>query len=345
MPEELYAVPEQYRPNSARYTGAHLRKCGRSGIRMSALSLGFWQNFGGMEPYENGRAIARAAFDAGVTCFDLANNYGPPYGSAEENFGRMMRDDFAPHRPEMFIASKAGYDMWPGPYGQGGSRKYLLASLDASLKRMNLDYVDVFYHHCMDPETPLEETMSALVQAVRSGKAMYVGLSNYSPEQMQKALALLQADGVPCLVEQSAYNMLNRAPQDSGLLDLLAKNGVGFAAFSPLAQGMLSGKYNNGIPAGSRAAGYSKFLRPEQLTDDVLTKISALGKIAEQRGQAMAQFALSWLLQDQRVTTVIIGASKVSQLEQNLAAAQNASFTAAETQEIEAILAGSGANG
>lgn len=336
--KDLYAVPPRYAPAKERYEKMAYRRCGKSGVLMSALSLGFWQNFGHMDSYQNARAIARAAFDAGITCFDLANNYGPPYGSAEENFGRMMREDFAPYRDEMFIASKAGYDMWPGPYGNGGSRKYLLASLDQSLKRMNLDYVDVFYHHRMDPETPLEETMEALVQAVHSGRALYAGLSNYSPEKAEEAFAYLEGRGVRCLVEQSAFSMLRRDVQQSGLLALLERRGVGLAAFSPLAQGLLSGKYNDGVPEGSRAAGYFRSLEAKGIDEAALAKVRALGDIAKERGQTMAAFALTWLLQFPAVSTVIIGASRVEQLRQNLEAATAAPFSEEEMRRVETIL-------
>jgi L-glyceraldehyde 3-phosphate reductase len=334
---DIYAVPRHYLPPPERYDTMQYRRSGKSGIKMSAISLGFWHNFGDIDSYANARQVARAAFSAGINCFDLANNYGPTYGSAEENFGRMMRDDFAPYRDELFIASKAGYDMWAGPFGVGGSRKYLLASLDQSLKRMNLDYVDVFYHHCMDTETPLEESMSALVQAVRAGKALYAGISNYSPEQAKKAFALLKAEGVPCLVEQSAYNMLNRAPE-IGLFDALNEYGVGFAAYSPLAQGILSGKYNKSIPKDSRAGGYSKFLNETRLTDDVLSKIRALGDIADKRGQTMAQLALAWLLNNPFVTTVIIGASRTTQLLENIKTVKNITFSETELKRIKEVI-------
>jgi len=333
----FYSVPEHYLPPPERYDTMQYRRCGKSGVKMSAVSLGFWHNFGDMDSYANARQMARAAFNAGVNCFDLANNYGPTYGSAEENFGRMMRDDFAPYRDELFIASKAGYDMWPGPFGEGGSRKYLLASLDQSLKRMNLDYVDVFYHHCMDAETPLEESMSALAHAVRTGKTLYAGISNYSPEQARIAFDLLKAEGVPCLIEQSAYNMLSRAPE-RGLFNALNEYGVGFAAYSPLAQGMLSGKYNNGIPKDSRAGGYSKFLNLNGLTDEILSKIIALGDIADSRNQTMAQLALAWLLNNPCVTTVIVGASRVDQLLENIKSVENITFSEKEIIEIKEVI-------
>ena len=331
---DIYSVPEHYSPPPERYDSMLYRRCGGSGIKMSAVSLGFWHNFGDMDSYANARQVTRTAFSAGVNSFDLANNYGPAYGSAEENFGRMMKDDFAPFRDELFISSKAGYDMWPGPFGVGGSRKYLLASLDQSLKRMKLDYVDVFYHHCMDAQTPLEESMSALAHAVRAGKSLYAGISNYSPEQAAKAFDLLKAEGVPCLIEQSAYNMLNRDPE-GGLFGALEKYGVGFAAYSPLAQGILSGKYNKEIPKESRAGGYSKFLSSSNLTGGVLDKLRVLGEVADGRGQSMAQLALAWLLNNPLVTTVIVGASRAEQLLENIKAIERITFSREEILKIE----------
>src|ERR1700722_13539761 len=309
------------------------RRCGRSGIELPEVSLGLWQNFGDDRPMDTQRAILRRAFDLGVTHFDLANNYGPPYGSAERNFGTIMRQDLRPYRDELIISTKAGYDMWPGPYGDRGSRKYLLASLDQSLGRMGLDYVDIFYSHRFDPDTPLEETMGALDTAVRSGRALYAGISSYSPERTAQAAAILRELGTPLLIHQPSYSLLNRWIE-GGLLDVLAQEGVGCIAFSPLAQGLLTGKYANGIPDGSRAS-RDDSLSPDQLTPQTLGHIGALAKIAQARGQSLAQFALSWALRDQRMTSVVIGASSVAQLEENLAAVGRGSFTDAELAEID----------
>jgi aryl-alcohol dehydrogenase-like predicted oxidoreductase len=313
-----------------RYSRHPYRRCGRSGIMLPEVSLGLWQNFGDTKPLEDQRAILRRAFDLGVTHFDLANNYGPPYGSAEINFGRIMREDLRPYRDELIISTKAGYDMWPGPYGDHGSRKYLLASLDQSLRRMGLEYVDIFYSHRYDPDTPLEETMGALDTAVRSGKALYAGISSYSAERTLDAISLL---GRPLLIHQPSYSMLNRWIE-GGLLDVLGQEGVGCIAFSPLAQGVLTGKYLGGVPTGSRAA-LNDSLSSDQISERTLAHVRALGEIAASRGQSLAQLALSWALRDQRVTSVLIGASSVAQLEENLAAAGHASFTDDELAAID----------
>lgn len=320
-------------------TTANFRRCGRSGLKLPLLSLGLWHNFGGVDTYETGRAIVRRAFDLGITHLDLANNYGPPPGSAEETMGQLLRHDFAPYRDELIISTKAGYRMTPGPYGEWGSRKYLLASLDASLKRMGLDYVDIFYHHRPDPDTPLEETMGALAHAVRSGKALYVGVSNYNPEQTARAAQILRELGVPALIHQPCYNMFNRWIEPE-LLDVLETEGMGCIPFSPLAQGLLTNRYLAGIPDDSRAAKSHGFLKTEQVSPAVLAKITALNAIAEQRDQSLAQMALAWVLRDPRVTTALIGASKVSQLEDNFAALQALDFGSDELAAIDGILAG-----
>jgi L-glyceraldehyde 3-phosphate reductase len=309
------------------------RRVGRSGLKLPEVSLGLWQNFGDGSPLEVQRAILRRAFDLGVTHFDLANNYGPPYGSAEVNFGRIVREDFRPYRDELIISTKAGWDMWPGPYGEWGSRKYLLASLDQSLRRMGLDYVDIFYSHRFDPDTPLEETMGALDTAVKSGRALYAGISSYSPERTVEALAILRSLGTPLLIHQPSYSMLNRWIE-GGLLDVLGAEGVGCIAFSPLAQGVLTGKYLDGIPEGSRAS-LNGSLSKSQLTDQTLRHVRALAGIATARGQTLAQMAVSWTLRDARVTSALIGASSVTQLEENLAAAGKTVFTAEETTAID----------
>jgi L-glyceraldehyde 3-phosphate reductase len=309
------------------------RRCGRSGLSLPEVSLGLWQNFGDRSPLQGQRAILRRAFDLGVTHFDLANNYGPPYGSAEVNFGRIVREDFRPYRDELIISTKAGWDMWPGPYGEWGSRKYLLASLDQSLRRMGLDYVDIFYSHRFDPDTPLEETMGALDTAVKSGRALYAGISSYSPERTVDALAILRSLGTPLLIHQPSYSMLNRWIE-GGLLDVLGAEGVGCIAFSPLAQGVLTGKYLDGIPEGSRAS-LNGSLSKSQLTDQTLRHVRALAGIATARGQTLAQMAVSWTLRDARVTSALIGASSVTQLEENLAAAGKTVFTAEETTAID----------
>ena len=316
-----------------RYSKIPYRRCGRSGIMLPEVSLGLWQNFGDENPLEDQRAILRRAFDLGVTHFDLANNYGPPYGSAEINFGRLLREDFRPYRDELIISTKAGYDMWPGPYGDHGSRKYLLASLDQSLRRMGLEYVDIFYSHRFDPDTPLEETMGALDTAVRSGKALYAGISSYSAERTLDAISLLRRMGTPLLIHQPSYSMLNRWIE-GGLLDVLGREGVGCIAFSTLAQGVLTGKYLGGVPAGSRAA-QNGSLSSDQISERTLAHVRALTAIAASRGQSLAQLALSWALRDQRVTSVLIGASSVAQLEENLAAAGRDDFTEAELAAID----------
>ncbi len=318
-----------------RYDSMTYRCTGRSGLDLPAISLGLWHNFGDDVPFDRQRAILRRAFDLGVTHFDLANNYGPPYGSAETNFGRHLADDFRPYRDELVISSKAGYDMWPGPYGQGGGgRKYVLASLDQSLRRMGLDYVDIFYSHRPDPTTPLEETMGALDTAVRSGRALYVGISSYSPEDTARAAEILADLGTPLLIHQPSYSMLNRWIETEGLLDVLDDVGAGCIAFSPLAQGMLTGKYLDGIPEGSRAS-QGKSLSTELLTSEALDRIRGLNAIAEQRGQSLAQMALAWALRDSRVTTVLIGASNVGQLEQNIGALGDLDFADDELRAID----------
>ena len=316
-----------------RYDRMLYRRCGRSGLQLPAVSLGLWQNFGGDRPLESSRAILRRAFDLGVTHFDLANNYGPPYGSAEENFGRLFREDLRPYRDELVVSTKAGYDMWPGPYGDRGSRKYLLASLDQSLLRMGLDYVDIFYSHRFDPETPLEETMGALDSAVRQGKALYVGISSYSAERTKEAAAILRDFGPPLLIHQPSYSMLNRWIEDA-LLDVLGELGVGCIVFSPLAQGMLTDKYLNGIPKDSRAAQHGS-LSEELLSDAVLERVRALNEIAARRGQSLAQLAIAWTLRDARVTSALIGASSVAQLEANVAALERLDLSPEEVEEID----------
>ncbi|MGN6522218.1 MAG: L-glyceraldehyde 3-phosphate reductase [Actinomycetes bacterium] len=331
-----------YDADPSRYDDMIYRRCGRSGLQLPAISLGLWHNFGDDTPFDRQRAILRRAFDRGVTHFDLANNYGPPYGSAETNFGRHFADDFRPYRDELVISTKAGYDMWPGPYGEWGSRKYLLASLDQSLRRMGLDYVDIFYSHRFDPETPLEETMGALASAVHQGKALYAGISSYSPERTVEAAALLREMGVPLLISQPSYSMLNRWIEH-GLLDALAEVGAGCIAFSPLAQGMLTSKYLNGIPEGSRAA-QGKSLDPALLTDESLAHVRALNGMAEQRGQSLAQMALSWALRDSRVTSVLIGASSVQQLDDSLGALDNLDFSEDELRQIDEHAVDSGIN-
>jgi L-glyceraldehyde 3-phosphate reductase len=326
-----------------RYEQIPYRRCGRSGLRLPEVSLGLWQNFGDDRPLDTQREIIRRAFDLGVTHFDLANNYGPPYGTAEINFGRIMREDLRPYRDELIISTKAGWDMWPGPYGDLGSRKYLLASLDQSLARMGLDYVDIFYSHRFDPDTPLAETMGALATAVTSGKALYAGISSYSAQRTTEAAAILRQLGVPLLIHQPSYSMLNRWIEED-LLDVLEREGAGCIAFSPLAQGVLTGKYLNGIPAGSRASLSESSLEPDQLTEATLGHVRALNEIARARGQSLAQLALAWALRDQRVTSVLIGASSVAQLEENLAAAGQAAFTAAELAAIDREAVESGIN-
>jgi L-glyceraldehyde 3-phosphate reductase len=322
-----------YVPAPGRYQMLPYRRCGRSGLMLPSISLGLWQNFGGDRPMELQRPILRRAFDRGVTHFDLANNYGPPYGSAESNFGRVLATDFAGYRDQLVISTKAGWDMWPGPYGDLGSRKYLLASLDQSLGRLGVDYVDIFYHHHFDPGTPLEETMGALHSAVVQGKALYVGISSYSDRRTAEAVAILHSLGTPLLIHQPSYSMLNRWIEN-GLLDVLATDGVGCIAFSPLAQGMLTDRYLNGIPEGSRAAREGS-LTADMLSDENLARIRSLNSIAERRGQTLAQMALAWALRDPRITSVLVGASSVTQLDQNLDALKNLEFTPAELAEID----------
>ncbi|GAA3091552.1 L-glyceraldehyde 3-phosphate reductase [Streptosporangium carneum] len=332
-----------YVADEGRYDGRQpYNRVGRSGLKLPAVSLGLWHNFGDDKPFETQRAILRRAFDLGVTHFDLANNYGPPYGSAETNFGRHFRADFAGYRDELVISTKAGYDMWPGPYGEWGSRKYLLSSLDRSLERMGLDHVDIFYSHRFDPETPLEETMGALDHAVRSGKALYAGISSYSPEHTAEAARILRGMGTPLLIHQPSYSMLNRWIED-GLLDVLEEEGAGCIAFSPLAQGMLTDRYLDGVPEGSRAS-LGRFLTPEMLTEETMRHVRALNEMARGRGQSLAQMALAWALRDRRVTSVLIGASSVRQLEDSLGAVRNLSFTAEELEAIDRDAVESGVN-
>jgi L-glyceraldehyde 3-phosphate reductase len=320
-------------PAADRYDRMPYNRSGLSGLLLPAISLGLWQNFGGERPFETSRAIVRRAFDLGVTHFDLANNYGPPYGSAEETFGVLLRRDLAPYRDELVISTKAGYDMWPGPYGDWGSRKYLLASLDQSLRRMGLDYVDIFYSHRFDPETPLAETMGALDTAVRRGKALYVGISSYSARHTEEAAAILRGLGTPLLIHQPSYSMLNRWIEDE-LLDTLEAEGVGCIAFSPLAQGMLTDKYLDGVPAGSRAS-QDGSLSPNLLTEQALAKVRALGEIAARRGQTLAQMAIAWTLRDPRMTSAVVGVSSVEQLELNIGALDRADFSDDELAEID----------
>ena len=315
------------------------RRCGRSGILLPMLSLGLWHNFGDKDNFDNARKILRTAFDNGITHFDLANNYGPPYGSAEKNFGKILKEDFKGYRDELIISTKAGWDMWPGPYGNFGSRKYLIASLDQSLKRMGLDYVDIFYHHRPDPDTPLEETMGALDHIVRQGKALYVGISQYSAEETEKAEKILKEMGTPLLIHQPRYSMLERWVEN-GLLDTLEKKGIGSIAFSPLAQGLLTNKYLNGIPADSRAAIEGGYLDRSLITDELLIKIQKLNDLAKERGQSLAQMSIAWLLRDERVTSILAGVSRVSQLEDNIQALYKLDFAEEEIKKIDAILKG-----
>ena len=326
-----------YTASEQRYDKMVYRRCGRSGLKLPAISLGLWHNFGGVDVFENGRAMLRRAFDLGITHFDLANNYGPPPGSAEENFGRILKSDFAAYRDELIISTKAGWDMWPGPYGDWGSRKYLLASLDQSLKRMGLDYVDIFYSHRPDPGTPMEETMGALDQAVRSGRALYAGISSYDLQQSAEAVRILREMGTPCLVHQPMYSMFERTIEE-GLIDLLGIEGVGGIAFCPLAQGLLTDRYLDGIPEGSRASKPHGFLRKQDVDDAVLGQVRALQVVALRRGQSMAQMALAWVLRDNRMTSALIGASRVAQIEENVAALANLKFNPEDLQEIETIL-------
>ena len=323
-----------YVPNEGRYDSMVYRRCGRSGLMLPALSLGLWHNFGDITPFGVQQSLLRTAFDNGITHFDLANNYGPPYGGAEQNFGMHMDIDWHTHRDELVISTKAGYDMWKGPYGDHGSRKYLIASLDQSLKRMHLDYVDIFYHHRPDPDTPIEETMGALDSIVRSGKALYVGISNYKPEQARVAIDTLKQLGTPCLIEQPSYSMLNRWIED-GLTDVLREKGVGCICFAPLANGVLTGKYLNGIPADSRASKDPRYLKPEGITPEKLDKVARLAKIAEARGQKLSQLALSWVLRDEVVTSALIGASRPEQIVENVQAVHNTAFTNEELKAID----------
>ncbi len=326
-----------YLASPTRYDSMPYNRTGKSGLKLPAISLGWWYNFGGVDRFENMRAIARRAFDLGVTHFDLANNYGPPPGSAEENFGTLFKQDFHPYRDELIISSKAGYDMWPGPYGEWGSRKYLLASLDASLKRMGLDYVDIFYSHRPDPDTPLEETMGALDSAVRQGKALYVGISSYNPEQTRRAVQILKELGTPCLIHQPSYNLLNRWIED-GLLDMLTEEGIGCIVFSPLAQGQLTDRYLNGIPSDARASKTERvWLTPKDVEKN-LPKVKKLNELAQVRGQSLAQMAIAWTLRNPIVTSSLIGASSVRQLEDSLAALNKLKFSDAELGKIDDIL-------
>ena len=326
-----------YIPASSRYDTMQYRRCGKSGLMLPAISLGLWHNFGDITPFGTQRDILRTAFDCGITHFDLANNYGPPYGEAERNFGQHMLRDFKPHRDELVISTKAGYDMWKGPYGDWGSRKYLIASLDQSLKRMNVDYVDIFYHHRPDPNTPIEETMGALDHIVRSGKALYVGVSNYNPEQTKAAVAELRRLGTPMLIHQPSYSMLNRWVED-GLTDVLRQEGVGMIAFAPLSSGRLTGKYQTGIPADSRAGHDPRYLKPEMIDDKLRSCTAALSEIASARGQTLAQLALQWVLRDNVVTSALIGASRPQQVTENVAALSFPDLTNEELAKIEEAL-------
>ncbi|EGQ5282964.1 L-glyceraldehyde 3-phosphate reductase [Enterobacter hormaechei] len=329
-----------YQPVKNRYQTMQYRRCGQSGLKLPAISLGLWHNFGDATLLENSRQLLQRAFDLGITHFDLANNYGPPPGSAERNFGRILQEDFLPWRDELIISTKAGYTMWDGPYGDWGSRKYLISSLDQSLRRMGLEYVDIFYHHRPDPETPLRETMKALDHVVRQGKALYIGLSNYPAEVARQAIEILEDLGTPCLIHQPKYSMFERAPEE-GLLDVLQQQGVGCIPFSPLAGGQLTDRYLNGIPADSRAASGSKFLNPEQITDKKLEKVRKLNALAEKRGQKLSQMALAWILRHDAVTSVLIGASKSGQIDDAAGMLENCRFSAEELKTIDAILSSS----
>ncbi|WP_372751574.1 L-glyceraldehyde 3-phosphate reductase [Labilibaculum sp.] len=326
-----------YKASENRYDEMTYRRCGRSGLLLPAISLGLWHNFGHVDIYEEFKQIIFQAFDRGITHFDLANNYGPPAGSAEENFGKILKENLKPYRDELIISTKAGYGMWPGPYGEWGSRKYLIASLDQSLKRMGLDYVDIFYSHRPDPDTPLEETMMALDQVVRQGKALYVGISSYSADQTREASRILRELGTPCLIHQPKYSMFDRWVEN-GLLDVLEEDGIGSIAFSPLSQGLLTNKYIKGIPEGSRAANPNGFLQKDQITPEVIEKVVALNAIAEKRGQSLAQMAIAWLLKDERITSVLVGASSVNQLNQNIDSLANLHFEHSELEQIQNIL-------
>ncbi|MSR81659.1 MAG: L-glyceraldehyde 3-phosphate reductase [Candidatus Latescibacteria bacterium] len=326
-----------YEAEETRYSSMHYNRCGRSGLRLPAISLGLWHNFGGVDSGKTSRAMVLGAFDLGITHFDLANNYGPPAGSAEESFGHILSQDLKSYRDQLVVSTKAGYYMWPGPYGEWGSRKYLVSSLDQSLRRLGLDYVDIFYHHRPDPETPLEETMGALDHIVRNGKALYAGVSNYGPEQLQQAAAILKSLGTPCLIHQPAYNMFNRRPEE-GLIQALTTENIGCISFSPLAQGLLTDKYLGGIPEGSRATKPHGALKPAQITEERLAKVRALNQLALARGQTLAQLALVWVLRHPIMTSALIGASKVAQLEDAVGAVNNLSLSAEELQAIEGIL-------
>ncbi len=330
-----------YLPSEDRYDNMHYPRCGRSGLKLPVISLGLWHNWGGVDPLENGRAMLRRAFDLGITHFDLANNYGPPYGSAEESFGQIFRKDFVPYRDELVLSTKAGWDMWPGPYGDFGSRKYLIASLDQSLKRMGVDYVDVFYHHRPDPETPLEETMGALDFAVRSGRALYVGISQYDAERTREACRILRDLGTPCLIHQPRYSMFDRWIED-GLTGVLEEEGVGCIVFSPLEQGLLTDKYLKGIPKDSRAGKSWGYLRPEHVTDEKMAKVSRLNEIAKGRGQSLAQLAIAWVLRKPVVTSALIGASRVSQIEELVATQDTIHFSEDELQAIDEAMESAG---
>jgi L-glyceraldehyde 3-phosphate reductase len=328
---------KNYQAKDTRYDNMNYRRCGKSGLMLPEISLGLWHNFGFTDSFENSRNLLKCAFDNGITHFDLANNYGPPYGAAESTFGKIFKKDFKPYRDELIISSKAGWDMWPGPYGNFGSRKYLISSLDQSLQRMGLDYVDIFYHHRPDPETPLEETMGALDHIVRQGKALYVGISQYSAEDTLKATKILKDLGTPCLIHQPRYNMMERWVED-GLLDVLENEGVGAIAFSPLKQGILTDKYLNGFPEDSRAVKDGRYLKTEQIDKELISKVKRLNEIALSRGQSMAQMAISWLLKDNRITSVLVGASKSEQLLDSLKALDHLAFSSENLDEIESIL-------
>ena len=332
-------MAEGYKPRKERYEFMQYNRCGRSGLKLPAISLGLWHNFGGVDPIQNSRKMLRHAFDIGITHFDLANNYGPPPGSAEENFGKILKQDLAPFRDELIISTKAGWGMWPGPYGDWGSRKYLIASLDQSLKRMGLEYVDIFYHHRPDPETPMEETMQALDQIVRSGKALYAGISSYSADQTRQAARILRSLGTPCLIHQPSYSMFNRWIEQ-GLLQVLNEEGIGCIPFSPLAQGLLTNRYLKGIPKGSRADKPHGFLKPAQITDEKLRKVRQLNDLASSRGQSLAQMALAWVLRCREVTTALVGASSIEQIDDAVGTLKNLSFSQEEYGSIERILAG-----
>ena len=334
---ENLSMPSLPSPN--RYDTMPYHRCGRSGIKLPPISLGLWHNFGGVDTLENARAMIHRAFDLGITHFDLANNYGPPPGSAEETFGRILRQDLSAYRDELILSSKAGWDMWPGPYGNFGSRKSLVASLDQSLKRMGVDYLDIFYHHRPDPETPLEESLGALDQIVRSGKALYAGISQYPPEETRRAAKILRDLGTPCLIHQPKYSLFERWIE-GGLTDVLEAEGIGCIAFSPLAQGMLTDRYLDGIPSDSRAGKPNTFLRPDDLTTDRLRQVGRLNTLAQRRGQSLARMALAWVLHNETVTSALIGASKIAQIEDAVAALDNLAFSAEELQEIEKVLAG-----